>query len=87
MKMQYALITMINGNFKIEVETNDLQQVTVNFHQKCASLWNAKDVLQARVAIIGQTLGVVSQGGHSYIEYIEHSAEQKEEQKKEASEK
>ena len=57
--MQYALITMINGNWKIEVETNNRQQVLVNFHQKCATLWNAADVSRACVWVVNQSLGII----------------------------
>ena len=57
--MQYAIITMINGNWKIEVETNDLQQAKVNFHDKCKILWNASDVTLARVWIVDQSLNLI----------------------------
>ena len=57
--MQYAIITMVNGNWKIEVETNNLQQAKVNFHNKCAALWNASDVTLARVWIVDQSLGQI----------------------------
>ena len=57
--MQYAIISVINGNYKVEVETNDEQQVYVNFHQKCASLWNAEDVTLAYVAIVDQQLNKI----------------------------
>ena len=57
--MQYAIISVINGNWKIEVETNNLQQAKVNFHQKCATLWNASDVSLARVWIVDQSLGQI----------------------------
>ena len=71
--MQYALITMINGNWKIEVETNNLQQAKVNFHNKCATLWNASDVTLARVWVVDQSLGIIES------EEIQHSAEPSEE--------
>lgn len=70
--MQYAIISVINGNFKIEVESNDEQQVRVNFHQKCASLWNASDVSLAKVAIIDQQFNIL------LSEVITHSAESEE---------
>ena len=57
--MQYAIITMINGNWKIEVETNNLQQAKVNFHDKCKILWNASDVTLARVWIVDQSLNLI----------------------------
>lgn len=67
--MQYAIISVINGSYKIEVESNNLQQVRTNFHTKCASLWNAPDVLLARVAIIDQSFGQIA------FEEITHSVE------------
>ena len=57
--MQYAIITMVNGNWKIEVESNNLQQVTTNFHTKCAALSNASDVTLARVWVVDQSLNVL----------------------------
>jgi hypothetical protein len=66
--MQYAIISMINGNWKIEVETNDLQQAKVNFHDKCKILWNASDVTLARVWIVDQSLGLID------YEEITHAA-------------
>ena len=57
--MQYAIISVINGNWKIEQETNNLQNAKVNFHQKCATLWNASDVTLARVWIVDQSLGQI----------------------------
>ena len=70
--MQYAIISCINGNWKIEVESNNLQQVRINFHQKCATLWNAPDVTLARVWIVDQSLGVIDS------EEITHSVEPEE---------
>lgn len=67
--MKYAIITVINGSYKVEVESNDLNQVNVNFHSKCTTLWNAQDVSQAFVAIVDQRLSILKS------EYIEHSAE------------
>ena len=67
--MQYAIITMINGNWKIEVETNDLQQATTNFHTQCAALSNEPTVTLARVWVVDQSLSVIKS------ETIEHTTE------------
>lgn len=67
--MQYALITMINGNWKVEVETNNLQQVTTNFHTKCAALSNEPSVTLARVWVVDQSLSVLKS------EEISHATE------------
>lgn len=57
--MKYAIITMINGNWKVEVESNNLQQVTTNFHSKCAALSNEPTVTLARVWVVDQSLSVI----------------------------
>lgn len=57
--MQYAIISCINGNWKVETETNSLQTAKVNFFDKCKSLWNATDVSLARVWIVDQSLASV----------------------------
>lgn len=57
--MQYAIIKVVNGNFAVEVETNDEKQANVNFHQLCTTLWNAEDVTQAFVAIVDQRLSIL----------------------------
>lgn len=57
--MKYAIITMINGNWKVEVESNNLQQVTTNFHSKCAALSNEPSVTLARVWVVDQSLSVI----------------------------
>lgn len=68
--MQYAIISVINGNWKIEVETNDLQQAKVNFHDKCKILWNASDVTLARVWIVDQSLGLIDSEEITHAEEV-----------------
>lgn len=64
--MKYAVISTINGVFKIEAEyDNNLQGAIVFFHQKCAMLWNASDVLTAKVEVVDESLAVVD--GHSEV--------------------
>lgn len=62
--MKYSLITVINGNFKVEKEFgSNLKGAIVNFHQKCASLWNVSDEempLTAVVQIVDDRLNVVN---------------------------
>lgn len=67
--MQYAIITMINGNWKIEVESNNIQQVTTNFHSKCAALSNEPTVTLARVWVVDQSLSIIKS------ETIDHTTE------------
>lgn len=67
--MQYAIIKVVNGNFAVAVETNDVKQANVNFHQLCTTLWNAEDVSLAFVAIVDQHLSILKS------ETIYHAAE------------
>lgn len=55
----YAVIRISNGNWKIETETNNLQQAYINFHGLCETYWNASDVTQARVYVVDQALNVL----------------------------
>ena len=62
--MKYSLITVINGNFKVEAEFgSNLKGAIVSFHQKCASLWNVSEEempLTAVVQIVDDRLNVVN---------------------------
>ena len=60
--MTLSLVTVINGNFKVEAEYQQaqLQTAIVAFHTKCASLWNAADVERATVQILDENLSVVA---------------------------
>ena len=60
--MKLSIITVINGNFKVEAEyeQSQLQTAIVFFHNKCASLWNAEDVERATVQIVDENLDVVA---------------------------
>ena len=60
--MKLSIITVINGNFKVEAEyeQSQLQTAIVFFHNKCASLWNAEDVERATVQIVDENLNVVA---------------------------
>lgn len=67
--MKYAIIKVVNGNYAVEVETNDKKQANVNFHQLCTTLWNAEDVSLAFVAIVDQHLFILKS------EEINHATE------------
>lgn len=60
--MKLSIITVINGNYKIEAEydQSQLQTAIVVFHQKCATLWNSEDVEKATVQILDENLSVVA---------------------------
>lgn len=61
--MKISVISVINGNFKVEAEYQQaqLQGAIVFFHQKCATLWNAEDVETATVQIVDESLRVIAE--------------------------
>ena len=66
--MKYAIIKCINGNFAIHSETTDLNSAKVGFHGLAQTLWNAPDVLTAKIEIVDEQLNVVE----DYREFIHH---------------
>lgn len=60
--MKITVVSAVNGNFKIdaEYEQSNLQGAIVFFHQRCATLWNAADVVTATVKILDESLHVVA---------------------------
>ena len=69
MNYKYYIIQDSNGNVTIKSEWDDLNKAIVAFHNLCASLWNAKDVIEGYAEIVySADLNVV--GG--YKEKIEH---------------
>lgn len=67
--MKYAVVSVVNGIFKIDAEKGeDLQGAFVFFANKIASLWNASDVATAVVKVVDQNFNVVD--GHE--EHIAH---------------
>ena len=67
--MKYAIITCINSNFAVKAEYSALDKAKVGFHQQCATLWNAEDVLEAEISIVDENLSTV------VTEHIHHDAE------------
>ena len=65
----YAIITCINSNFAVSAEYSALDKAKVGFHQQCASLWNADDVLEAEISIVDENLSTV------VTEHIHHDSE------------
>ena len=75
--MNYAVISNVNGIFKVESEHgNDLQAAIVNFHNKCAAFWNEPNVITAKVEVVDQSLNVVD----SKTEFISHVEPEPEEE-------
>lgn len=69
--MKYAILKAINGNFTIDSEFSELQLAKVKFHGVCQTLWNAQDVVTAKVMIVDEQLNCVE----DYREYIHHDQE------------
>ena len=72
--MKYAIIKCINSNFTVDSEFSELQPAKVKFHDVCKILWNASDVLTAKVEIVDEQLNVVE----DYREFIHHEQEESE---------
>ena len=53
--MKYAIIKCINGNYFIHAEgITELSQAKISFHNLCETLWNAPDVITAKVMIVDE---------------------------------
>ena len=58
--MRYAVITFVNGAFKVEAECGENKaQARTFFYQKCAALSNAPDVVTAMVKVVNSQLDCV----------------------------
>ena len=67
--MKYSIIKTINGNFFVHGEySTNLESAKINFHNLCATLWNAQDVTTAMVKIVDENLNNVDR----YMEFIYH---------------
>ena len=72
--MKYSIIKCVNSNFAIHSETTDLNSAKVQFHGLAQTLWNAPDVLTAKIEIVDEQLNVVE----DYREFIHHEQEESE---------
>lgn len=71
--MKFAIIKCINGNYSIHAEgITDINSAKISFHQLCATLWNAPDVITAMVKIVDEQLDNVE----GYREFIAHPVEE-----------
>ena len=69
MNYKYYIIQSSNGNVTIKSEWDDINKAIVAFHQLCATLWNAQDVIEGYVEIVYPAdLNVVD----GYKEHITH---------------
>lgn len=67
--MKYSIIKVINGNYFIHAEgITNLNAAKVQFHSLCQTLWNASDVITAKVKIMDEQLDCVQ----GYQEFISH---------------
>jgi glutaminase len=67
--MKYAIIKCINGHYFIHAEgITDVTKAKANYHALCETLWNAKDVITAKVMLADENLNVVE----GYTEFIHH---------------
>lgn len=69
--MKYAIFKSINGNFSVHSETSDLNSAKVQFHSVAQTLWNAPDVITAKIEIVDEQLDCVE----GYKEFIHHEPE------------
>lgn len=70
--MNYAVVTCINGNYKIESEhETNLNAAQMAWHDRCRILEGASDVITATCMVADENLGTV--GG--LYEKIEHPVE------------
>ena len=69
--MKYAIIKSSNGAISVDSEFSELEKAKVRFHGVAQTLWNAKDVLTAKVMIVDEQLNCVE----DYREYIHHEPE------------
>ena len=68
---KYSTIKVVNGIFAINTETDNLQSAIIQFHSLAQTLWNASDVVSAKIAIMDEQLNVVD----GYAEFIHHESE------------
>lgn len=70
--MKYAVISVINGNYRIEAEGfNSLDGAKVFFAGKWQTLLNTPDVITAEIAIVDENLDCVE----NYKEFISHEVQ------------
>ena len=74
--MKYAIVKVINSNYFIHAEgITNLVSAKTMFHGLCQTLWNANDVITAKVMIVDENLDCVE----DYREFIYHEVVEAEE--------
>lgn len=70
--MKYAIIKCVNGNYSVHAEgIATIESAKTQYHQLCAALWDAPDVLTASVIIADENLDIEN----GCREFISHSVE------------
>lgn len=73
--MKYAVLKVSNGSYSVVAEgMTSLDLAKTKFHQQCANLWNAPDVILAAVMIVDEELRLIN----GYHEVISHEQPEEE---------
>ena len=74
--MKYAVISNVNGNFKIESEWDEnLEGARNNFWDKCKAYNSAQDVIKGIVELVDENYDIVE----GKVERFKHASEPNEE--------
>lgn len=69
---KFAVVSVVNGIFNVDSEWgNNLDGARIAFHNRCAALWNEKDVEKAIVRLVNSDFLTYT----NYFEGIEHLPE------------
>ena len=68
MAEKYALIKCVNGNFAVQSEHDTKDAGIIAFFNTSAALWNAPDVITARLNLVDENMYVVE---GRYTEWID----------------
>lgn len=72
MAEKYALVQCVNGNFNVVSEHSSKDSGIVAFHNTSKNLWNAPDVITARLNLVDENMYVVE---GRYTEWIDRTPE------------
>lgn len=64
----YVCEIVNHGTLTVKAETDNEQTALVNFHNRCAALWNAADVITGMVKILDENMD----NWQGKMEYITH---------------
>ena len=81
MAEKYALVQCVNGNFSVVSEHSNKDAGIVAFHNTSKNLWNASDVITARLNLVDENYYVVE---GRYTEWIDRTPEPEPEPEPEA---